>query len=74
MRRQRLGFEWPVIAAVIIFTAGRWIFVAVLNYREVGIVWTIIPLALAVIVGAFLAWRNRRQIREWAAKTPPERR
>jgi len=71
MRRQRSGFEWPVIAAVIIFTAGREIFVAVLNYRSVGIV-AIIPAALALAVGGFLAWRRRRQLREWAAEKPPE--
>ena len=73
MRRQRSGFEWPVIAALIILTAGRLIFVWVLNYREVGMA-AVIPIALALIVGGILAWRNRRQIREWAAKTPPERR
>jgi membrane protein DedA with SNARE-associated domain len=71
MRRQRSGFEWPVIAAAIIFTAGRVIFVTVLNYEDVGIA-AVLPIALAILVGGVLAWRRRRQIREWAAKEPPE--
>jgi hypothetical protein len=72
MWRQRSGFEWPVIAAVIIFNVGRVIFVTVLNYRSVGTA-AIIPAALALVVGGFLAWRRRAQIRDWAAKEPPER-
>ena len=65
-------FEWPVIAAAVIFFVGRMTYFVVSDYESGGYPLLIFVTSLTVLVGAGTAWRRRRRIRKWAAEEPPD--
>jgi membrane protein YqaA with SNARE-associated domain len=72
MARQRSGFAWPVMAALIVIPTARLVVFTIVRFGDAGIVAVILVAALAVVIGGVVAWQKRRVIRDWAAKEPQD--
>ena len=71
--RSRSGFEWPVVAAIVVLFVGRLSYGLIVDYQTGGVPAVVAGCVLILVFGVFFAWRNRRRIRHWAAKEPPPR-
>ena len=70
-RRRRYGFQWPAVAAGLVFVIGRLTYYTVSGYERSGAGPLLVIGGVAVLVGLLVFWHDRKKLERWAAEEPP---